>query len=565
MNVGEMQRKLSTWAEQRKEFQFFDLYHLLYDQDWLRLAHDYVAQNAGSITAGCDGINMNLFDEKLEENLQQLIREIKSETYEPYPVRRVYIPKQNGKLRPLGIPSIKDRIVQEALRMILEPIYETDFSQHSFGFRPNRCTMDAVKYIHSCTHENQKYFWVIEGDISSYFDTIEHRKLVKLIRRRVKDEKIIRLIWKFLRAGIMEGKLFKDTKLGTPQGGIVSPLLANIYLHELDRYMQKHTGLTPNQRHYRRANLGAANFIYTRYADDFVVLCNGRKEQCEEMKEELYQFLRNSLGLNLSKEKTKVTHINDGFKFLGFWIQRSQGHKGIVTKILIPEEAKRNIDSKIKRITSKSADQDSVATKILAINKIISGWCRYYQHTSKASSEFHKIADSVYWQMAHWLGRKFQLPTPQVIQRYTKDNTYVYGKYRLVRADEFKTSFYKKSVRKPNPYTMQQIVTAREEIAGENYPYWTGYERRPGITELRPIILERDRLTCQICEKEVTPDIAKVDHLKPVRRYKRPVDANYPDNLWTLCKECHKWKTENDRRMESRGAVKVASPVRGGV
>ena len=170
MNVGEMQRKLSLWAEQDKQRKFYGLYQLLYDRDWLRLAHDYVEQNAGSVTAGYDGINLRLYDEKLEENLQQLTTELKSESFTPYPVRRVYIPKSNGKYRPLGIASIRDRIVQEALRMILEPIFEADFSQYSFGFRPNRCTMDAIKSITWSTQEHKKFFWIIEGDVSSYFD-----------------------------------------------------------------------------------------------------------------------------------------------------------------------------------------------------------------------------------------------------------------------------------------------------------------------------------------------------------------------------------------------------------
>jgi RNA-directed DNA polymerase len=170
VNVGEMQRKLSLWATQDEEPRFFDLYHLLYDKDWLRLAHDHVAQNAGSVTAGCDGITMAAFDEHLEANLQQLAEQVKAETFEPAPVRRVCIPKANGQSRPLGIPSIKDRIVQEAVRMILEPIYEADFSPYSFGFRPTRRTMDAVCYIQWSTTESKKFFWVIEGDIAAYFD-----------------------------------------------------------------------------------------------------------------------------------------------------------------------------------------------------------------------------------------------------------------------------------------------------------------------------------------------------------------------------------------------------------
>lgn len=395
MNVGEMQRKLSLWAERDKEHRFFDLYHLLYDKDWLRLAHDYVAQNAGSKTAGCDGITMTLFDERLEDNLQQLAKELKAETFEPNPERRVKIPKADGRTRQLGIPSIRDRIVQEALRMILEPVYEADFSAYSFGFRPNRCTMDAVKSILWSSNERKKFFWVIEGDISSYFDTINHRKLIKLIRRRIADEKIIRLIWKFLRAGVMEGKLFRDTKLGTPQGGIISPLLANIYLNELDKYMQTYTSL-PKAEKTRRRRQGEANYTYVRYADDFVVLCNGTKQQAAAFKEELYSFLREKLRLKLSKEKTKITHFKDGFTFLGFTIKRCLGQKGITTKVLIPKEAKRSFRQKIMEATNLNSCTDSLNAKILAMNQIIGGWCRYYQYTSKAKTEFSKVNSFVF-------------------------------------------------------------------------------------------------------------------------------------------------------------------------
>jgi RNA-directed DNA polymerase len=170
MNVGEMQRLLSLKATKAPEHRFSDLYGLLHEQEWLRLAHDYVKQNAGSITAGCDGMNMKLFDEKLEENLQQITKDLRSETFAPAPVRRVYIPKPHGTQCPLGIPAIRDRIVQEALRMVLEPIFEADFIPYSFGFRPTRRTMDAIRCITWSTQEHKKYLWVIEGDISSYFD-----------------------------------------------------------------------------------------------------------------------------------------------------------------------------------------------------------------------------------------------------------------------------------------------------------------------------------------------------------------------------------------------------------
>jgi RNA-directed DNA polymerase len=549
MNVGEMQRKLSQWATQDKDMQFFDLDHLLYDRDWLRLAHDYVKQNAGSITAGCDGINMAIFDENLEGNLQALIEELKSETFKPSPVRRVYIPKPNGKTRPLGIPSIKDRIVQEALRMVLEPIFEADFSLYSFGFRPTRRTMDAIKCITWSTQEHKKYFWIIEGDISSYFDTIHHPKLLRLVGRRIKDKKILRLVWNFLRSGVMEKRTFRDTTLGTPQGGIISPLLANIYLHELDRYMERYTALSTREKTKRRQQR-QANFIYARYADDFVVLCNGTKAQTEAMREELYQFLKTNLRLELSREKTKTTHLNDGFKFLGFWIYRDKGHNGMETKVIIPIEAIDKIKVKLELALSPSSHQDSVASKILALNRLIGGWCRYYQYTSQACTQFTYLEYRLFWGMAHWLGRKFRLTMPAVIQRFCVDNTFVTQKLRLARMTEFPTLQYKQRFLKPNPYLTQERKLGREELPNETY--WTGYEARPGMADLRPLIIERDEYTCQICGVQVTNSTAEVDHIRPVRRFKRPIDANVEWNLWTLCNNCHREKSEYDRQAESR-------------
>ena len=422
MNVGEMQRKLSLWATQDQSRKFYGLYDLLYDEEWLRLAHDYVQQNAGSRTAGCDGIDMGIFDENLEKNLQQLTEDLKSETFEPYPVRRVYIPKPNGKVRPLGIPAIRDRIVQEALRMALEPIFEADFSQYSFGFRPNRRTMDAIRYLQGSITDQKKFFWAIEGDISSYFDTIRHQKLIRLVGRRVNDKKLLQLTWKFLRVGVMEKRTFRDTKLGTPQDGIISPLLANIYLHELDRYMERYTSLPKGEKTKRR-KAGVGNFTYVRYADDVIGLCNGTRNQAEELREELFQFLQTTLHLELSKEKTKITHVNDGFNFLGFRIQRSLGGKGMTTKIVIPTEAMNKVKAKLNLVFSQKP-QDSVNAKIQATNRLIRGWCQYYQYTSKASPQFNQLDHILFWKMAHWLGRKFQLSMPEVMRRFRQGNTF---------------------------------------------------------------------------------------------------------------------------------------------
>src|SRR2546428_9630035 len=234
-----MQRKLSQKAEKEIEHQFENLYSLLCNEDWLRVAHKHVNTNRGRETAGIDGESMCTFNKDLEANLGKLREQLKAKTFEPLPVRRVYIPKANGKKRPLGIPGIRDRIVQEALRMILEPIWEADFNERSYGFRPNRSTYDAIAYLSNrLVGHGSSYQWVIEGDIASYFDTIPHRRLNKVIKRRVADRDIKDLLWKFLRAGVMYKGTFSETLTGTPQGGIISPLLANIYLDELDKYME---------------------------------------------------------------------------------------------------------------------------------------------------------------------------------------------------------------------------------------------------------------------------------------------------------------------------------------
>jgi RNA-directed DNA polymerase len=272
MNVGELQRKLSQWATQDKGRKFFDLYKLVMNEEWLRAAHAHVRQNRGSVTAGTDGITMKVFEERLGENLQRLREDLKAGTFAPTPGRRVAIREEKAggrvKVRRLGIPAIRDRIVQEALRMVLEPIYEADFHERSYGFRPNRCTMDAVTFLRNrILAPTSRYFWVIEGDIAAYFDTINHRKLFRVLKRRIQDRKLLQLIWKFLRAGVMEGKLFRDTKRGTPQGGIARPALANVYLHELDWYMEQYTGLSLREKHKRRKQ-GLANFLYVRYCDD---------------------------------------------------------------------------------------------------------------------------------------------------------------------------------------------------------------------------------------------------------------------------------------------------------
>ena len=272
-----MQRKLSLTAQEKPEHKFRDLYSLLCNEVWLRVAAHDTLQNAGSNTAGIDGMTKANFLGNFDGYIIKLKEALKAKTFEPMPVRRVYIPKPNSeKKRPLGIPTLLDRIVQNALRMILEPIWESDFSIHSYGFRPNRSTYDAISNIQTrLTGNGWTYQWIIEGDIASYFDTIPHQKLMKVVKKRIADKNIHELLWKFLRAGVMYKGSINETLTGTPQGGIISPLLANLYLDQLDKYMESISlNLTMYQRRRRRVK-GKGNFLYVRYADDFVVLCNG--------------------------------------------------------------------------------------------------------------------------------------------------------------------------------------------------------------------------------------------------------------------------------------------------
>ena len=225
----------------------------------------------------------------------------------------------------------------------------------------------------------------------------------------------------------------------------------------------------------------------------------------------------------------------------------------MVTRITIPDKAMEKHRTLLRAATSPDTHHDSLAAKIPALNRIICGWCRYYQYTSRAQAQFHKQGHEAFWRMAHWLGRKYRLTMPKVLARfYTKSGptkSLGEGEVRLIQHTSFKTRRYVASPSKPNPYTTQAVIE-REELLDDNP--WLGTEERPGMADLRPVVLERDEYRCCLCKEPVSNATAQVDHLRPVSHYKRPVDANCLDNLWTLCVACHKRKTEIDRQMESR-------------
>jgi RNA-directed DNA polymerase len=543
-----MQTKLSQGAEQDRTKRFDDLYHLLYNENWLRTAQTHVRQNAGSRTAGCDGIVMRHFEEDLEGNLKRLGEDLKAGRFEPQPVRRTYIRevKAGGriKMRPLGIPAIRDRIVQEALRMILEPIWEADFSRHSYGFRPSRSTKDAVAYICARLISKGTYGWIIEGDIQSFFDTIDHQRLMRMVKKRVRDKRVLSLTWQFLRAKIMEQGNLRHSMLGTPQGGIVSPLLANIYLHELDRYMERYTEI-PRWDRSKRKGQGLANFLYVRYADDFVVLCDGTKEQAETMRQELYGFLKAELTLELSLEKTKVTQVHEGFEFLGFAIDRNiVGSGKWVPRIRIPTRAMEKVRGKIRAALSPNTHEDSVRSKILGLNRITGGWCRYYQMSSSPSFYFHKLSYETFGLMAHWLGRKYQMSIPRVMRAFQKGNTFGTGSVTLERAEEFKAKRHRLRVIQ-NPYTSETPI--QRENLDQLDEEWKGTEKRKGTEDYKEVVYQRDEGICGICGNFVPWDEAEMDHKSPRHRFKPLESGDTLENLWILHREpCHSLKTKRD-------------------
>lgn len=266
-------------------------------------------------------------------------------------------------------------------------------------------------------------------------------------------------------------------------------------------------------------------------------------------------FLSDRLKLSLSKEKTKITHIDDGFKFLGYEIRRSVTAKGRKhPKFLIPQEAKGKLRQTIQRITVHAAAKHSVHAKIHALNRHLRGWANYYRYAYNAARVFAKLDSCAFWQMAHWLGRKYQCSMPNVMRQFKRsvDGVITLGTDQTAVVRMGKIGSRSLQARCfDNPYELRQAQLIREVLFDAEHK-WLGNERRPGMADLRILVLRRDQWTCQACGQPVSDETAQVDHVRPVRRYKRPIDANVYGNLQTLCGVCHEAKTQFDRQMESR-------------
>lgn len=353
-----------TKHSNQEDYKYERLYRLLYNEEMYLIAYQNIYSNDGNMTVGSDNKNIDGMSIK---RIQDIIVSLKDESYQPKPARRTYIPKKNGKMRPLGIPTFDDKLLQEVIRMILEAIYEGQFENTSNGFRPN-------KSCHTALNKIQKTFtgvkWFIEGDIKSFFDNINHNILIKILEERIKDDRFIRLIRKFLNAGYIEDWNFHNTYSGTPQGGIISPILANIYLDKFDKYVNEYiTKFNKGKRRMRtseyrvnevklsnaRKLLKKANseeerqncikeirrlekervniphsdpmdtsykrLVYVRYADDWLCGVIGSKEDCQKIKEDFKNYLNDNLKLELSEEKTLITNSKKCAKFLSYEIR----------------------------------------------------------------------------------------------------------------------------------------------------------------------------------------------------------------------------------------------------
>jgi RNA-directed DNA polymerase len=319
-----IQAKLHRWATDDQGRRFDDLFNLVADPAFLTVAWARVRGNRGARSAGVDGQSV-FYVTKVRGTsvfLTEVRADLKAGTFRPLPVRERMIPKAGGKQRRLGIPTVRDRLVQAALKLVLEPIFEAEFQPCSYGFRPGRRAQDAIAEIHH--FGSRSYQWVLEGDITACFDEIDHSALLERVRRRIGDRRVIALVKAFLKAGIMtETGHDEETSTGTPQGGILSPLLANIALSVLDESFAERwraIGSTSGARQWHRRK-GLATCRLVRYADDFVVLVAGTRAHAEALCTEIAAVLA-QMGLRLSVAKTRVCHIDEGFDFLGFRIQR---------------------------------------------------------------------------------------------------------------------------------------------------------------------------------------------------------------------------------------------------
>lgn len=591
MEKSERVLKALSDHSQSSDYKYERLYRYLFSEEMFAVAYQRIYAKQGNMTPGTDG---KTIDEMSLERIERLIVSLKDESYQPHPARRVYIPKKNGKKRPLGIPSFEDKLVQEVVRLLLEAIYEGHFEGTSHGFRPHRSCHTALGMI-------QKSFagakWFIEGDIKGFFDNIDHNVLISILRERISDERFLRLIRKFFNAGYVEDWKYNKTYSGTPQGGIISPILANIYLDKFDKYIKEYAAkfrkgdrrsINPeywrlnNKKNWLKKKLQKTSdeqirksylyeiaqlskqmlstphkdamdadfrrMQYVRYADDFLISVIGSKSECETIKADITQFMREQLKLELSDEKTLITHAQDKAKFLGYeiFIRKSDAVKrnrdgvlkrdfngavvltlnsAVIQKKLTEYNALevRNIDgkdiwwSKPRRYMTPMKPEDILAQ----YNAETRGLYNYYSLAANVSKECASFAFIMKMSMFKTLGWKLNTSARKVRQKYQKDKDFVIPyndakgkqKYRVFynegfkkRNAQFDVDYDKlpQTMYVPYPSLVERLKDGRCELCGKEGKVVMHHVRTltklKGNNEWEKLMLKRHRKTLVVCE-----------------------------------------------------------------
>ena len=590
------ERVLNSLNEHSKDssYKFERLYRILFNEELFYVAYQKIASNGGSTTKGSDGRSI---DEMSLARIETLIASLKDESYQPHPSRRVHIPKKNGKTRPLGIPAFEDKLVQEVVRMILEAIYEGHFETTSHGFRPKRSCHTALLHIQK-TFSGAK--WFIEGDIKGFFDNIDHDVLVGILRERISDDRFIRLIRKFLKAGYVEDWTFHNTYSGTPQGGIVSPILANIYLDKLDKYVKeyiRHFDMGTKRRPGKESN-DLANerkrtvrklkkvkdgtekaalvarlkaieqeraafpsgdemdgsyrrLKYIRYADDFILGVIGSKEDALRIKEDIKSFLSESLALELSEEKTLITHTGKSAKFLGYEITVTRNN-----------HQRRDVQGRLRRTYGKRVRLNvSMAT---LRDKLL----------EYGAMEIKLRNGKEVWKPKCRSGLIFN-DDLEILDRYNREtvgfcnyylianNCVVLHNFRYIMEYSMYKTFagkYRSTVRKINKkYRFNKLFTVKYEQKGaikSRTFYKTSFKRRTtafnGSCDIEPYSIAdvsrtnlTDRLKAEKCElcgatgKLIMHHVRNLKDLKGKESWKRLMSARKRKTI-ALCPSCHR-------------------------
>lgn len=590
------ERVLNSLNEHCKDssYKFERLYRLLFNEELFYVAYQKIASNGGSTTKGSDGRSI---DGMSLARIETLIASLKDESYQPHPSRRVHIPKKNGKTRPLGIPAFEDKLVQEVVRMILEAIYEGHFETTSHGFRPKRSCHTALLHIQK-TFNGAK--WFIEGDIKGFFDNIDHDVLVGILRERISDDRFIRLIRKFLKAGYVEDWTFHNTYSGTPQGGIVSPILANIYLDKLDKYVKEYiqhfdkgTKRRPGKESNNLANerkrtvrklkkvkdgtekaalvarLKAIEqeraafpngdemdesyrrLKYIRYADDFILGVIGSKEEAQRIKEDIKSFLSASLALELSEEKTLITHTGKSAKFLGYEITvtRDNHQRRDVRGCLRRTYGKRvRLNVSMATLRDKLLEYGAMEIKLRNGKEVWKPKCR----SGLIFNDDLEILD------------RYNRETVGFCNYYLiANNCVVLHNFRYIMEYSMYKTFagkYRSTVRKINKkYRYNKLFTVKYEQKGaikSRTFYKTSFKRRTtafnGSCDIEPYSIAdvsrtnlTDRLKAEKCElcgatgKLIMHHVRNLKDLKGKESWERLMSARKRKTI-ALCPSCHR-------------------------